>query len=356
MDPLYTENGSKDFYENRYLRGYMEDGDWPKEHKRRIYELIRGLGLPAKGEALDFGCGNGVFTIVLKSDLPGWGVFGCDISETAVKNASKNIVDCTFFTNNDPAFRDKRFDFVFSHHVLEHVFDIKAVVFEIGSMSARYASMLHIFPCGNPGSFEYQLCGLRPGGIEKNKGNRFFFEDDGHVRRLTSQECALLFNGLGFVLKKEFFANHYWGSINWITRSHPCVFFKMFNPIKGMDLNAKVGLLRMLLKFSPLWALRMPSVIYEYSRKKNGRLISSLSYLPSRLAMPLDRHLASLSEKKWQERMFDKKGSVMYLYLYEARLTIQDNFQGLKGASKNQLFFLRSRRGGNKKRSIYMNM
>ncbi len=44
------------------------------------------------------------------------------------------------------------------------------------------SSMLHFMPCGNEGSYEYNVCLLRSDGINTELENRFFFEDEGHVR------------------------------------------------------------------------------------------------------------------------------------------------------------------------------
>lgn len=48
---LYDQKQSVEFYENRYEQGYMDE--WPIEKKRKIFEVIQDLQLPAKGEALD---------------------------------------------------------------------------------------------------------------------------------------------------------------------------------------------------------------------------------------------------------------------------------------------------------------
>ena len=63
-------NHGKDaeFYDNWYASGYMDE--WPADKKERIFEIITALNLPETGEALDYGCGNGVFTEVIKKALP----------------------------------------------------------------------------------------------------------------------------------------------------------------------------------------------------------------------------------------------------------------------------------------------
>ena len=60
---LYQKEEAKQFYENRYEKGYMDE--WPIDKKQRVLEIINVLNLPENGVALDFGCGNGVFTDVI---------------------------------------------------------------------------------------------------------------------------------------------------------------------------------------------------------------------------------------------------------------------------------------------------
>ena len=176
------------FYDDWYSKGYMDQ--WPQEKKERIFELIVSLNLPETGEILDFGCGNGEFTGVLKKALPKWTVTGGDISAVAVSNAKKRHPDCHFLLLSDLHSIDKKFDFLFSHHVLEHVDDMKKIWHDIDQYLKAQARCLHILPCGNIGSFEYNLCLLRKDGINKDRGNSFIFED-------TSRYDAWLKAGLG---------------------------------------------------------------------------------------------------------------------------------------------------------------
>ena len=60
---LYNKETTVEFYQDRYAQGYMDE--WPSEKKQRIFEIIRALQLPDTGEALDFGCGNGVLTEIV---------------------------------------------------------------------------------------------------------------------------------------------------------------------------------------------------------------------------------------------------------------------------------------------------
>ncbi|MEI2710675.1 MAG: hypothetical protein V9E96_16940 [Chitinophagaceae bacterium] len=51
--------------------------------------------------------------------------------------------------------------------------------------------------------------------------NRFFFEEPGHLRRLTTNQFIEHEQKIGFSLIKDFYSNQYDGAINWITKSSP---------------------------------------------------------------------------------------------------------------------------------------
>jgi len=185
MDSNDDSNATK-FYDDRYLKGYMKE--WPIEKKQRVLEVINSLNLPERGDALDFGCGNGVFTDIIKQALPKWNVYGVDVSSIAVDNAKDLHSNCSFFLPFNVSYRDKRFDFVFTHHVLEHVYDVSETWHEINGYLKEEASVLHILPCGNKGSFEHRVCLLREDGINRDMEDKFYFEDISHLRRLNTDQ------------------------------------------------------------------------------------------------------------------------------------------------------------------------
>lgn len=210
---LYDKVKAIAFYQERYGQGYMDE--WPIEKRRRVSEVIRSLNLPDAGEALDFGCGTGVFTNVIKQTLPaGWKVYGTDISDIAIVNAKKRYPECAFFVADDEEFMRKKFYFLFTHHVLEHVYNLVQILEEINVRLKSKSMALHILPCGNGNSFEHNISLLRKEGISLQLEGRFFFEDEGHVRRLTTEQLAKLCAGKGFTLFKEYYSNQYWGAIN----------------------------------------------------------------------------------------------------------------------------------------------
>lgn len=312
MQDLKKIDDSKKFYDERYDNGYMEK--WPAEKRSRVYEIVKSLKLADEGEALDFGCGNGVFTEVLKQALPGWKIYGCDLSETAIRNAKAKIKDCLFFLNDDITHKDKKFDFIFSHHVLEHVFDIEEVARQIVERAKDRATMLHILPCGNEGSFEWRVCNSRKDGINKEMENRFFYEDKGHIRRMTTESCGLLFEKFGFSLKQAFYSNQHDGALNLITRYHPISIFKIFNPLKGKNIKSMLYLSLLLVKFMSISAVRLPYLIYQ---KYNNVPVKIIFYIPSRISKCIGNYLVYKSEQEWEKLKTEKNGSEMYLCFYK---------------------------------------
>lgn len=164
------------FYDERFEHGYMSE--WPPWRRRRVGQFVRALGLPPKGRALDFGCGQGVFTRVIYEALPDWEVWGTDLSTVGLREAARRVPQCHFAVGGEIV-QHGPFDFVFTHHVLEHVVDLDDTLAFLTSLLTPNGQMLHILPCGNPGSFEHGVCRLRDDGIDEVNG-RFFFDENGH--------------------------------------------------------------------------------------------------------------------------------------------------------------------------------
>jgi SAM-dependent methyltransferase len=292
--------------------------DWAGEKLERVYRTIRELNLPESGMALDFGCGNGVFTGVLQRALPGWKIFGCDVSATAIANAKKRFADCTFFVAGDPDFEDVHFDFVLSHHVIEHVWSLDEACREIAGRMHPRGAMLHFLPCGNPGSLEFQMAAARTDGIDPSTGNRFFYEDEGHLRRLRSDELAEAFSKHGFLLNTSHFANHFWGAIKWITEDS----FYLIRRITGGGGKYKSPAIRIRLIALGLWGIaiaRYPSLYTSrLLQNKKRTLQQKVRWL---VALPLwpfsklvDLFVTSQAEKELRSRRLDPSGSEMALH------------------------------------------
>ena len=217
-------------YERRYsTTEYMKN--WGRYRHRRIADVIRSIGLPKHGRALDYGCGVGFFCTALQEALPEWEIVGVETSDAALQGARQSHPQFTFATFKE--IEGKTFDFVFSHHVLEHVESIEETARNIDTLLNKKAWQLHICPCGNDGSLEYVIVSKKKNGIEPHQGNRFFYEDPTHLRRLTTADVEKIFGAYGFRIVLESYKNHFWGAISWISNSQPTV---ILNITKHMPL------------------------------------------------------------------------------------------------------------------------
>jgi SAM-dependent methyltransferase len=245
------------YYDKLYAVGYMDAVG--AERIDRIAGLLRDAGLSPGQLVLDFGCGIGNLTAALAAQFPGVRFSGCDISPYAVERAKASDPGISFFVLTDASVAEHAgaFDFVISNHVLEHVADPAATARTIAAMTKPRAVMIHALPSGNPGSMEQKIAALYRSGIEVHHGNRFFFEDPSHLRRLTSNQVADLFAPHRFALADALFANQYWGSIDWITNGDPRVPFILFRPLAS-DADGRLQLAWMLLCTKLLTLARMP--------------------------------------------------------------------------------------------------
>jgi SAM-dependent methyltransferase len=323
MMNLRDRRESAAFYDGRYAHGYMDD--WRADKRRRICDLLAGLELPSTGTALDFGCGTGVLTAILKQALPGWSVYGTDISSVALTKARTRFPEGTFFTPRDARALALAgtFDLLFTHHTLEHVYDLAAVWREMVAYLKPGGVMLHILPCGNPGSFEYGLCVLKRNGIDPAAEHRFCFEEVGHLRRLTTERLSALAEGYGFRLASEAYANQHAGSVEWLTQTHPLRLLDAISPRGAVDVWAALRLVAVAMWVVPLYVWRLPATLIERVRWRKDRgvwltvlLGLALPFYP--LARPLDRYLIRRAGAEWDQHRGERDGSEMYLYFTRA--------------------------------------
>ena len=317
MKDLHNKDVAIEFYENRYEEGYMEE--WDDLKKKKIKEVLRTLDLPANGKALDFGCGNGVFTRIIKDFLPHWEVYGVEISPTAVRNAKKRIPDCIFFEAIESEKYKNQFDFLFSHHVIEHVQDIKETFTTINSYLKASSSQLHILPCGNAGSYEYELSLLKKNGIEKDKDNRFFFEEPGHLRRLTTKEFAEHENKYGFKLADAWYSNQVNGAINWITKSSPRFVKRLADPADAVDAHAKEKLKQLKkfllrLTYSQFAYTKYLEIKNKWHKSISDRIKQLILLGPAMLAKSTYNAWDKKAADEWKKEKKNEKGSEMFLY------------------------------------------
>lgn len=309
---------AKSFYNDRYSKGYMTD--WDETKKNRVFKIIKDLNLPKTGVALDFGCGNGVWSNVIKKALPEWQVFGVDVSSKAISNAKLNFPDLNFFELKDQQQFYGKVDFLFSHHVLEHVFDIHDTFHTIDKILKTSSSMLHILPCGNDESFENRLSTLIKDGIDKQTGV-LFYEDPGHMRRLSTRQMKILAKDHMFILSTAFYSYQYWSAIKEITASNIQFILKITNHKRAKDKKSQVDLKKLRKVLLRVNILRRPSMSFErlkYSRQKNYTIPSKIMdlFLSSFLLFSYSTNsfITLKAENEWNLCKNNENGGEMYLY------------------------------------------
>lgn len=317
---LYDFSQSVAFYEARYALGYMDE--WPQDKIDQVLEVLGTLGLPRSGKALDFGCGTGVFSAILAQALPEWEVFGVDVSRAAIDKARQKVSGVKFFQMGDSAYAELSTDFLFSHHVLEHVADLSITRDQMLRYLGPRAHMLHILPCGNSGSFAHTLCQLRDGGIESSLGNRFFFEDEGHVRRLTTDELVSLFTQARFLLLSAHYTGQYWSAIDYFTRIEPYLIDGMSDPSKTRDESAARQLRSIrrrlkvvawarnfVIRYTKAWSPKRPRSLRSIARV-------TILALPYFVARAVGIYVSTKARNEWSEHKYDPRGDQMFVAFY----------------------------------------
>ncbi len=106
---------------------------------------------------LDFGCGRGAWTPILRQRFPNARITGLDVSEAAVERAASDFPDATFaaFDGDLAPYDDRAFDLVFSYHVLEHVLSLEETAAEMSRLADRWICVC--LPCRNDGSLEERM-------------------------------------------------------------------------------------------------------------------------------------------------------------------------------------------------------
>ena len=315
---LRDEVEATEFYDRRFQRGYMTG--WSSDKCDRVAELIGQLGLPRTGRALDFGCGAGVFTKVLRRALPDWTIEGTDLSTVAVETAARRLPDCRFFPFRECSTRTGQFDLVFTHHVLEHVSDIHETARLLADISKPSASMFHILPCGNAGSFEEGICLIRTDGIRSDPERVFFFEEEGHLRRLDTEAIAALWRPSGYTLSHEWYGEHRIGALGSRTSFGMEDVLSYADPAKAIDKAARKRLRTLRIGMLALWAARKPIAVVRtklrlgcHNSRDYALLAAGLVAYP--IAAGVEGTLKYLEAREWSSHCHERAGSEMFIHL-----------------------------------------
>jgi SAM-dependent methyltransferase len=193
--PITDSAGVSDFYDERYGGDYMA-GHPDLERARVAGEL--SLVPRDVGAVLDYGCGSGAWADVLADACPDARLRGVEVSPRAVERARaavSGLMEVVHFDGKRAPFDDESFGLVFSYHVLEHVLDLRATVADMVRLTRPGGRVVACLPCANRGSIMERAVRLTRAGVERSTTGerRFFFEDPGHLRSVTSDELERLF-------------------------------------------------------------------------------------------------------------------------------------------------------------------
>jgi SAM-dependent methyltransferase len=306
----------RDYYNRRFAAGYAEA--WPAGRYVRIARLIDGMGLPGNGRALDFGCGNGSFSDLLQTVLPGWQVTGADLSPVAVDNARRRFPRPAFTTVETLGRDGARFDLVFSHHVLEHVPDLAATWRLLADLTSPRARLLHVMPCGNAGSVEHQLAVLRRDGIDRGREGRFYLDDEPHVRRLTDAGLQAAADAAGFRVRRAYYAQQFWSQLWPYAQKSPAELVALTDWRQATRPAAAASLLAYRALFLAVSLASWPTLHRWRLGPRADRTIgdhvrhaAALSLAP--ISTPVTRFLRRMDEREWTRRQDDPRGAEMYM-------------------------------------------
>lgn len=135
--------GNKTYGKTWQERDGMEQIEWydkmHNSHEIQHQDFTNYLKSKNIKHVLEIGCGTGVYPIKLKELFSNLEYTGTDISETAIKQCKKN--SSFEFIAGDFLKLDftKEYDIVFSHAVIDHVYDMDAFVSKIVKLTKQFA-------------------------------------------------------------------------------------------------------------------------------------------------------------------------------------------------------------------------
>jgi len=205
----------KDVKLDYYLTRSASVSDFARNKLGMIKQIITPLSCR---KFLDVGCGDGTITEMIGRILNTEDMFGLDISEIAVKEATKKgirVVQADIENNSFP-FDDNSFDLVFCGDFIEHVFDCKNLLDEsmrvlkpegffilttpnLGSWYNRISLLLGYQPFGTASSLHYPRAGKPRFSMSRTQGGSSIGDWGGeHIRVMTAKALKDVISFHGF--------------------------------------------------------------------------------------------------------------------------------------------------------------
>lgn len=150
---------------------------------------------------LEVGCGGGAMTRAIKTNFPKFEVVGCDISQKALNLAKGEGVKLIYADAYDLPFKNNSFDAVVTFDFLEHVSDLKKVLFEIQRVLVPGGLFYSAIP------YEGSLWTIH--GWLKYLGWNAKKIYCGHVNLFRLGEAEYTIKEIGFNLNKRIFSTHF---------------------------------------------------------------------------------------------------------------------------------------------------
>lgn len=320
-DPRQDE--LKAIYDGRYAGGYMRDdsfGRWSRSgvELRRVRETLEQIPREGIRRILDYGCGRGAWIPLLERDFPGARIAGIDLSSTAIEKAGVEHPShqFTLFDGERAPFPDASFDLVFSYHVLEHVLDLEAVAADMARVTAPGGFLCVIFPCGNAGSLEESIVSRVTRGRERTSrgATRFFYEDPTHVRRARSREILELFGRHGATIRAEFYANQFFGALDWISNSGRSFAGEILPVGRGVSVASRARLLGLrLVLIATAGLIDLRSVDPDKPRSGPKRVVLRAAAPLKGIGGLAGRALQRLALWEWERYRRQPNGSAQFL-------------------------------------------
>lgn len=313
----------KKLYERRYEGDYMSEDAFTRwSHSgvelQRVEDTLGRIPPDDIGSVLDYGCGRGEWSDLLRATFTGSIIHGVDISETAIGKAAREHPAGRFrvFDGMRAPYADGSFDLVFTYHVLEHVLDLDDVVADMTRLVRPGGYLCIIFPCGNPGSLEARLVARIEGGLEAapTGDTRFFYEDPTHLRRMTSDTIIGMLQGHGLALREAFFAHQWFGAIEWISRSGRAFARDLFDTRRAAGRSDRAALRAI------GWPVRALALLSDLAGSDPARQTDKRKRLVLRALLPVRllgrlarRALEALARWEWRTRRTQRNGSAQFL-------------------------------------------
>lgn len=313
------KNSIKEFYDKRYEGKYLDNPKGLELYKVKC--VLNEIPINSR-HILDYGCGKGRWTDLLLYTFPNAKIHGIYISTNAIEHTRKNFPQHNFlaFDGEVAPFENDTFDLIFSYHVFEHVYDIKKTIADISRLLKKDGYLCIIFPCSNENSFEQRIVSLVQEGQEKSNDERkrFFYEDPGHYGRMKSEEVIKSFAHYNIGIYKEFYANQFWGAVDWIGKSGKVLIREIFNNGRGINLLAglKLSFFRWVFYILTIFCMVSSFGVMKYIKSKRSMInkMALVILLPLKVtAILLWQIIELFSFLEWYFFKRQKNGSMQYL-------------------------------------------